>query len=183
MYKMIFLPSLFTLTLYAADVDISLLHTGIETDHTHHNGEIERITVKRSIASECKKIHISNEVFWKEKYASHKVSKACKSTFITSAGKKIFPMKLHKEVETYGELEVMGFIKKMQHDPSMLFIDTRDEEWYGYRTIPGAENIHYLYITMPKVFEEEYKASIKKLGIVQKDNRFDFSHAKTLLLF
>ena len=92
-------------------------------------------------------------------------------------------MKLHKEVETYGELEVMGFIKKMQHDPSMLFIDTRDEEWYGYRTIPGAENIHYLYITMPKVFEEEYKASIKKLGIVQKDNRFDFSHAKTLLLF
>ena len=71
----------------------------------------------------------------------------------------------------------------MQADPSMLFIDTRDEEWYGYRTIPGADNIHYIYITMPKVFEKEYKDTLKKFGIVRKGKTFDFSNAKTLLLF
>ena len=179
MYKIIFLLIMFSFFSFSNDI----LLTGIETDYINTRGEQQRITVKREIEPECKKIHISNDVFWKDKYASHKVSKACKSTFITSAGKVIFPMKLHKNVETYGELEVMAFIKDMQYDRSMLFIDTRDEEWYGYRTIPGADNMHYVYITMPKVFEEEYNASLVKLGIVRKNNTFDFSQVKTLLLF
>lgn len=183
MYKFIFLSSLFTLLIHSNEVHLSLLTNGVETDHIDHNGERQRITVKREIAPECKKIHISNDMFWKEQYASHEVSQACKSTFVTSAGKKIFPMKLHKDVETYGELEVITFIQEMQADPSMLFIDTRDEEWYGYRTIPGADNIHYIYITMPKVFEKEYKDTLKKFGIVRKGKTFDFSNAKTLLLF
>ncbi len=179
MYKIIFLLIMFSVFSFSNDI----LLTGIETDYINTRGEQKRITVKRDIDPECKKIHISNDMFWKDKYASHKVSKACKSTFITSAGKVIFPIKLHKDVETYGELEVMAFIKDMQYNRSMLFIDTRDEEWYGYRTIPGADNMHYVYITMPKVFEEEYKASLIKLGIVRKNNVFDFSQAKTILLF
>ena len=183
MYKTMISFFLFPLICFSNEAHTSLLSTGIEINHTNHIGINERIVVKREIDPLCKKIHISNDMFWKEQYASHKVSKACKSTFITSAGKKIFPMKLHKDVETYGELEVMNFIKEMQNDPSMLFIDTRDEEWYGYRTIPGAENMHYIYVTMPHVFDEEYKASLKKLGIVQKNESFDFSKAKTVLFF
>ena len=183
MYKFIILSTLSTLLVSSTEVHISLLTKGVVTEHVDHSGERHRMTVKREIDPECKKIHISNDTFWKEKYASHTVSQACKSTFITSAGKKIFPMKLHKNVETYGELEVMSYIKKMQTDPNMLFIDTRDEEWYGYRTIPGADNIHYIYITMPNVFEEEHKASLKKFGIVRKGKIYDFSQARTLLLF
>lgn len=183
MYKSVFMFSFFSLVAFSAESQTSLLSTGVEVNHKSHNGELHRLTIKRDIDPECKKIHISNDVFWKDKYASDKVSKTCKSTFITSAGKVIFPMKLHKDVETYGELEVMTFIKEMQKNGSMLFIDTRDEEWYGYRTIPGAENMHYVYMTMPKVFEEEYKASLVKLGIVRNNNSFDFSKAKTLLLF
>lgn len=183
MYKILLLFLTFNFLSFSSESDVSILSNGIEAEHIKESGEKQRITVKREIDPECKKIHISNDMFWKDNYASHKVSKACKSTFITSAGKKIFPMKLHKDVETYGEMEVMAFIKEMQDDTTMLFIDTRDEEWYGYRTIPGAENMHYVYITMPKVFEKEYKASLEKLGIVRKDNTFDFSKAKTLLLF
>jgi rhodanese-related sulfurtransferase len=183
MYKIMLLSTLFTITMYATEVPISLLTDGVATDHVNFKGERHRITIKRQIDPDCKKIHISNDMFWEEQYASHSVPKACKSTFITSAGKKIFPMKLHKEIETFGEIEVMTFIKKMQDDTSMLFIDSRDEEWYEYRTIPGADNMHYVYITMPNVFEKEYEASLKKLGVVRMENSFDFSNAKTLLLF
>jgi rhodanese-related sulfurtransferase len=111
------------------------------------------------------------------------VPQACKSTFVTSAGKVIFPMKIHKDIETYGEVEVMAFIKDMQNDTTMLFIDTRDEEWYEYRTIPGAMNIHYVYIMQPKEFEEEYKEALEQLGIIGKKKPFNFSQAKTILLF
>lgn len=183
MYKIIFLLSTFSFFGFSNESHTLLTSIGVETDYINTMGEKKRITIKREIAPECKDIHISNDVFWKDKYASHTVSKACKSTFITSAGKKIFPMKIHKDIETYGEMEVMGYIKNMQDDESMLFIDTRDEEWYGYRTIPGASNIHYVYMMMPEVFDQEYKASLIKLGVLGDKKPFDFSQAKTILLF
>lgn len=184
MYKIIFLLIIFSFLSFSNDLDTSIFSTGVVTNHINHSGDKKSITIKREIDPECKKIHISNDMFWKEEYASHKVSKACKSTFITSAGQTIFPMKMHKDVETYGELEVMTFIKRMQNDASMLFVDTRDEEWYEYRTIPGADNMHYVYITMPKVFPEEFQDSLVKLGIViGKDRRYDFSNVKTVLFF
>lgn len=183
MYKIIFLFIIFSFLSFSKNSHTLLSSLGVEIDYITTTGEKKRITIKREIDPECKNIHISNDVFWKDKYASQGVSEACKSTFITSAGKTIFPMQIHKDIETYGEIEVMAFVKKMQHDTSMLFIDTRDEEWYGYRTIPGAINIHYVYMMMPKVFEEEYKASLVKLGIFGKKSPFDFSQAKTILLF
>ena len=169
MYKIIFLLIILNSVSFSSEQDTSILSTGVEINHINHTGEKESIIVKREIDPVCKQIHISNDMLWRGKYASHEVSNACKSTFITSAGKIIFPMKIHKDVETYGEMEVMAFIKKMQEDNNMLFIDTRDEEWYEYRTIPGAINMHYVYMMMPKVFEEEYKASLVKLGILGKE--------------
>jgi len=146
-------------------------------------GKRKSITVKRDIDPLCKNIPIANEVFWQGNYASEEVPEACKSTFITSAGSSIFPMKLHKEIETYGEVEVMEFIKQMQEDESMLLIDTRSEEWYEYRTIPGAINIHYVYIMEPNTFKKEYKDALAKLGILGNQKPYDFSKAKTILLF
>lgn len=173
----------FYMTVLLFSNTISLQFTGVETNHINSKGEKKKIIIEREIAPECMDIHIENDVFWKGRYANGKVPKACKATFITSAGKVVFPMQIHKEIETFGEMEVMAFIKKMQHDSTMLFIDTRAEEWYEYRTIPGATNIHYVYITKPKVFEEEYKTSLVKLGIIGTKRPFDFSKAKTILLF
>lgn len=184
MYKRFFLVSLLTTISWSSEAHISLLSHGVETHYKNSNGDVKHIIIKREIDPACKKIGITNDMFWKEQYASRQVSEACKSTFITSAGKIVFPMKLHKDIETYGELEVMAFIKEMQHDSSMLFVDTRDEEWYKYRTIPGADNMHYVYITMPDVFPEEYEVSLVKLGIViRKDKTYDFTDAKTVLFF
>jgi rhodanese-related sulfurtransferase len=183
MYKITFLLIIFISFSFSAENSIALQFSGVETDYINGKGEKKQITIEREIDPQCMDIHISNDVFWKAKYASSKVPKACKSTFITSAGKVIFPMQIHKDIETYGEVEVMAFVKEMQHDDTMLFIDTRDEEWYEYRTIPGAMNIHYVYIMKPEVFAEEYKASLEKLGILGKKKPFDFSKAKTILLF
>ena len=183
MYKIIFLLIIFSFFSFSNDAHTSLTSIGVDIDYINTSGEKKRITVKREIDPECINIHISNDVFWKDKYASKKVSRFCKSTFITSAGKTIFPMQIHKDIETYGEMEVMAFVKNMQKDESMLFIDTRDEEWYEYRTIPGAINVPYTYMMMPKVFEEEYKASLVILSVLTNKKSFDFSKAKTILLF
>lgn len=173
----------FCMNAFLFSSDVSLQFTGVKANYTNNKGEKKKITIEREITPECMDIHIKNDVFWKERYASSKVPKACKATFITSAGKVILPMQIHKKIQTYGEIEVLAFIKKMQEDTSMLLIDTRDEEWYEYRTIPGAVNIHYVYIMKPKVFEEEYKASLAKLGVIGTKEPFDFSQAKTILLF
>ena len=182
MYKSIFIWIIFLSFSFSKEADI-LLHTGVATDHISSNGEKKSITVKREIDPQCLEIPISNDAFWKETYASTKIAQACKSTFITSAGKKIFPMHIHKKIDTFGEVEVLAYIKQMQDDKSMLMIDTRDEEWYGYRTIPGAINMHYVYIMLPKSFDEEYKQSLVKLGVIGIKKPYDFSQAKTILLF
>jgi rhodanese-related sulfurtransferase len=71
----------------------------------------------------------------------------------------------------------------MQNDPNMLLIDTRGEEWYDYRTIPGAINIHYLYIMENELFEHKYREALDKMGIVNRNSILDFTEAKQLLLF
>ena len=139
--------------------------------------------LKREIDPKCKQIPITNDMFWEASYASSEVPDICKATFITSAGQNISPMILHKKIETYGEMEVLAYVKKMHDDDSMLFIDTRDEEWYGYKTIPGAINIHYAYIMMQETFPDEYKASLQKLGVMVREKSYDFSQVKTILLF
>lgn len=181
MFKTIFLTIIF---ISFSQGDNGTLQLGsVVTEHINHKGERKHITVERYIDPQCKDIHITNEIFWQGNYADNSVPKACKSIFITSGGKAIFPMKLHKEVETYGEPEVLAFIKQMQKDKTMLLIDTRGEEWYEYRTIPGAINIHYVYLMKPKIFKDDYKESLAKLGILGEKKPFDFSRAKTILLF
>ncbi len=161
--------------------DNSTLH--LNTTATKHMDEKKRITVKRDIDPICKNIHITNEVIWQGNYANDKVPEACKSTFVTCAGQSIFPMQLHKKIETYGEIEVMEFIKQMQENESMLLVDTRAGKWYKYRTIPGAVNIYYKYIMKPHIFEDDFKESLDRFGVIGKKKSFDFSKAKTILLF
>jgi hypothetical protein len=120
------------------------------------------MVIKREIDPKCKLIPIANDMFWEKDYASDEVPDVCKATFITSAGQNISPMRLHKDIETYGEKEVIEFIDKMRTDESMLLIDTRSEEWYEYNTIPNAINIHYVYIMSNDSFPDEHQAALKR---------------------
>ena len=183
MCRIIFLFIVFISFSFSKDYNIGLQYSGVETEFINDKGENRQITIEREVNPKCMDVPIRSETFWKADYASTKVPKVCKSTFITSVGKVIYPMQLHKDIVTYGEIEVLAFIKKMQSDDTMLFIDARGEEWYEHRTIPGAINIHYAYMKKPEVFEEEYKESLVKLGIHGKKKPYDFSQAKTILLF
>jgi len=173
MYKLMITMFLFFSCIQAEDVKSDTLKTS----------KNKSTILKREINPKCKLIPISNDMFWEASYASDEVPDVCKATFVTSAGQNISPMILHKKIETYGEMEVLAYVKKMHDDDSMLFIDTRDEEWYGYKTIPGAINIHCAYIIMQETFPDEYKASLQKLGVIIREKSYDFSQVKTILLF
>lgn len=152
-------------------------YTGVEVKY-----EGEKITLEREIDPKCINITISSENIWEGSYANRDIPKECKATFVTSVGQ-IQPISIHPDVETYGEMEVMHFFKKMQNDKNLLLVDTRDEPWFVYRTIPGAVNIPHDYISKPKVYSEEFHTALEILGIEIIKGKYSFKHAKTVVLF
>ncbi|QOR60978.1 rhodanese-like domain-containing protein [Sulfurovum sp. ST-21] len=156
----------------------SLEHQGIKVTA---NGKT--YSVKRIIPKECKSVPINNEMLWTGNYANPKVPEACKSTYVHTKGK-LLPMHLDEELETYGELEVLATIKEMQTDKNLLLIDSRKESWFEYRTIPGAVNVPFHYFKERESYEFHFESALKSLGVtITKDEEYDFSHAKTLVLF
>ncbi len=152
-------------------------YTGVEVKY-----EGEKITLEREIDPKCINIAISSENIWEGSYANRDIPKECKATFVTSVGQ-IQPISIHPDVETYGEMEVMHFFKKMQNDKNLLLVDTRDEPWFVYRTIPGAVNIPHDYISKPKVYSEEFHAALEILGVEIIKGKYSFKYAKTVVLF
>ena len=97
----------------------------------------------------------------------------------------IQPMILAPGVETIAELEVMDYLSKMaQGDESILVVDSRTPDWVKKGTIPGAINIPWTKLNASKadpisigeVMEENF-------NVVEDDEKFDFSKAKTLVMF
>ncbi|HEY9128616.1 MAG TPA: rhodanese-like domain-containing protein [Sulfurovum sp.] len=156
---------------------------GVSVQMVDVNGNIKHIIVKRDIPDECKKVPINNTMVWTGNYANPKVPEACKSTYVHTTGN-LLPMHLHEDVNTYGELEVLAFIKHMQKDDSMLLIDGRKQEWYDYRTIPGAINLPFHHFKERESFEFEFEHALRILGVkIKQDETYDFSHAKTIVVF
>ena len=139
--------------------------------------------VKRDLPDECKKLPINNRRVSTGNYANEKVPEACKSTYVHTTGS-LLPMHLHDEIHTYGELEILAFIKHMQKDDSMLLIDGRKQEWYDYRTIPGAINLPFHHFKERKSFEFEFEHALRILGVkIHEDDSYDFTDAKTIAIF
>lgn len=165
-------------------------HTGIEfsgviSKHHFSKKNIRHILIKRNIPSQCKKQElITNEMVWTGNYANARVPDVCKSTFVHTTGH-LQPMKLHKDLETYGELETLEFIKKMQSNKDMLLVDSRKKKWYAYMTIPGAINMPFHYFKYKENYAFEFEYALRDLGvkIIGDEGDYDFSNAKTILLF
>lgn len=89
----------------------------------------------------------------------------------------IEPFTVSDGVETYGELEVLDFISKKKG----LFIDARLANWFAKSAIPSAVNIPF------KLFLSETPEREKVLkdlgGEYAKSGDWDFTHAKTILLY
>lgn len=158
-------------------------YEGIAVKTVDAKGKVKQVVVKREVPAECKKVPISNTMLWTGNYANAKVPEACKSTYVSTKGK-LLPMQLHEDIETYGELEVLAFMKEMQENDSMILVDGRKEEWYKYRTIPGAVNMPFHHFKERQSFIFEFEHEVKRLGVkINDDDTFDFAKAKTLTVF
>ncbi|EIF51716.1 MULTISPECIES: rhodanese-like domain-containing protein [Sulfurovum] len=180
-YKMTIISLLLTSSIMAGNNGFE--YEGIPVKMVDINGKIKEFIVKRDIPEECIKVPITNKMLWTGNYANAKVPEACKSTYVSTKGK-ILPMQLHEDIDTYGELEVLAFMKEMQENDSMMLIDGRKQVWYDYRTIPGAINMPFHHFKERKSFEFEFEHEIRRLGVkINEDDTFDFTKAKTITIF
>ncbi|HFS82547.1 MAG TPA: rhodanese-like domain-containing protein [Epsilonproteobacteria bacterium] len=153
-------------------------YSGVKVKHEDEHHHLER-----EIDPRCLHVPMNSGLVWEGSYASKEVPEACKATFVTVLGQ-IQPITLHPKVETYGEMEVMHFLKQAQNDDSLMLVDSRSEPWFEYRSIPGAVNVPHSHISKMKSLPEEYQYALTTLGIEEKsDSTFDFSKAKTIVLF
>ena len=180
-YKVVAITLLLTPFIYAEKSNFQ--SEGVSVQLVDTSGHVKHMIVKRDIPDECKKVPINNMMVWTGNYANEKVPEACKSTYVHTTGS-LLPMHLHDEIHTYGELEILAFIKHMQKDDSMLLIDGRKQEWYDYRTIPGAINLPFHHFKERKSFEFEFEHALRILGVkIHEDDSYDFTDAKTIAIF
>ena len=98
----------------------------------------------------------------------------------------IQPSNLAPGVETIGELEMIDYAVRMSNgDNSIVIIDSRTPDWVAKGTIPSAKNIPWTKlnpakgadpISIGEIMEEEF-------GARQQEGLWDFSNAKTAVLF
>ncbi len=165
-----------------AHTEPTILHgLSVEIAYKTPDGKIKKSIISRDTDLRCRKIPFNAREYWDGDYASRDVADICKKSFITSAGK-IAPMQIEKDLETYGELEVLEFLEDMQDDTNLLFVDSRKEGWFKSISIPSAINIPFTHVTDPKNVALK-KEVLKKLAVKGEKGSYDFSEAKTVLFF
>ena len=97
----------------------------------------------------------------------------------------IQPGELAPGVDTIGELEVLHYLKKMSDgDKSIMVIDSRTPDWVAKGTIPGAVNIPWDKLNIGKSDPITVQEILEKqLGAKQSEGFWNFSNAKTLVMF
>ena len=167
---------------YAENKPTMIHEHSVDISYTNKDGKLVKTTISRDADIRCLEIPFNAREYWDGSYASRDVADICKKTFITTAGK-LSPMKIHENIETFGELEVLEFLEDMQDDPNMLFVDSRKTQWYDSVTIPSAINIPFIYFTERDQWSEEKKAALKLFGVKGEKAPYDFSDVKTVLFF
>jgi len=97
----------------------------------------------------------------------------------------IRPISLAPGVETVGELEVMEYLKKLGTDESIMVIDSRTPDWVERGTIAGAVNIPWVMLDAKKGATDLdiELIVVDEFGATYDDDKWDFTNAKTLVLF
>ena len=97
----------------------------------------------------------------------------------------IRPFTTAKGVETIAELEVIDYAKKMSAgDSTIMLVDNRTPDWHKKGTIPGAVNVPFTKINRKKGADDlSIAESLEMFGAVEGDKGWDFSKAKTLVMF
>ena len=98
----------------------------------------------------------------------------------------IQPIVLAPGVETLGEREIINYLVRMKNgDDKVLVIDSRTPGWVEKGTIPGAVNIPWTALNPAKGADPISIADIleEQFGAVSLEGLWDYSNAKTLVLF
>lgn len=178
--KALLIGALSVSALFAAGVDLK--NKGVAIDYKNAFDESKHIVINRVRDDACKKVDASSpDVIWGGDYARVDVGANCKKTFATTVGK-ISPMKIADGIDTYGELEVIDFIQKASTDKNLMLIDARLAAWHERGTIPSAINISYKRFDKSK-YPTEFEDTLDMVGVSVENEKYDFSNAKTLLLF
>jgi rhodanese-related sulfurtransferase len=97
----------------------------------------------------------------------------------------IQPMTIAPGVETVGELELLKYLDRMSWGEPVVVIDSRTPNWMEQGTIPGAVNLSWTRLSLEaganpleigEIMREEF-------GVAEQDGLWDFTSAKTLVLF
>ncbi len=97
----------------------------------------------------------------------------------------IRPFTTAQGVETIAELEVIDYAKKMSAgDKGIMLVDNRTPDWHKKGTIPGAVNVPFTKLNRKKGADDlSIAESLEMFGAVEGDKGWDFSNAKTLVMF
>jgi len=98
----------------------------------------------------------------------------------------IQPMTLAPGVETIGEVEMLGYLKRVSEgDKNLMVIDSRTPDWVKRGTIPGSVNIPWTLLNMGKSDPITIAETVEQNfnGKQDTDDKWNFSNAKTLVMF
>jgi rhodanese-related sulfurtransferase len=98
----------------------------------------------------------------------------------------IQPATIADGVDTVAELEILDYLGKISTgDDSLLVIDSRTPDWLKNGTIPGSVNIPWTQLNPQSGADPFEIADIleNKFGARSQEGLWDFSSAKTLILF
>ncbi len=113
---------------------------------------------------------------------SHKLKNSYTKTSRPAPPFSIQPFQPIKGIETVSELDVIDFISNEVSDNTGLLMDARMPKWYNIGTIPGAINIPFSMLSATE--NNPFVAQIFEIfGAENKDGKWDFSEAQTLLVF
>ena len=178
MLKIILGSFVLSASLFAVDLQTE----GVETTYKNSKDEEKTIVIKREKKDECKEVAFDPKtVYGGNGQAADLVKADCKRAFVTYMGK-IAPIKFSDKVETFGEVEVLDFIEKTKNDKTMMLVDSRTENWFFHETIPSAVNVPYIYMKQSQ-YPDEFEEYLEILGVKKVNGKYDFSNAKTILMF
>lgn len=98
----------------------------------------------------------------------------------------IQPAVIAPGVDTIGELEMLAYLKQAAGgDDGVLVIDSRTPDWVRNGTIPGSVNIPWTTLDTGAGADPFEVADMlqQRFGVRQREGLWDFSAAKTLVLF
>ncbi|HEY6093955.1 MAG TPA: rhodanese-like domain-containing protein [Gallionellaceae bacterium] len=95
------------------------------------------------------------------------------------------PYTLIPGVETIGEVEMLGYLKRISGgDKSVIVVDSRTPDWVARGTIPGSINLPYTKLDESKGADPISVAEAMELfGAKEVSQGWDYSNAKTVVLF